>query len=79
MLYGAVAASISLAVVWGLFKIASSTLQASSLGLLDIGYANRYFSNHLFQILTIQILVGILIGAASSGIATRRYLRLNRQ
>jgi cell division transport system permease protein len=78
MLYGAVAASISLAVVWGLFRIASSTLQASSLGLLDIGYANRYFSNHLFEILTIQILVGILIGAASSGIATRRYLRINR-
>lgn len=79
MLYGAVAAVISLAVVWTLFRIASSTLQASSLGLLDIGYSSRYFSNHLFSILTIQILVGILIGAASSGIATRRYLRLNRQ
>jgi cell division transport system permease protein len=78
MLYGAVAAVISLAVVWTLFQIASSTLQASSLGLLDIGYSSRYFSDHLFSILTIQILVGILIGAASSGIATRRYLRLNR-
>jgi cell division transport system permease protein len=78
MLYGAVAAVISLAVVWTLFRIASSTLQASSLGLLDIGYSSRYFSDHLFSILTIQILVGILIGAASSGIATRRYLRLNR-
>jgi len=78
MLYGAVAAGISLIVVWTLFRIASSTLQASSLGLLDIGYSNRYFSDHLFSILTIQILVGILIGAASSGIATRRYLRLNR-
>ena len=79
MLYGAVAAVISLVVVWTLFRIASSTLQASSLGLLDIGYSSRYFSDHLFSILTIQILVGILIGAASSGIATRRYLRLNRQ
>jgi cell division transport system permease protein len=78
MLYGAVAASISLIIVWALFKVASSTLQASSLGLLDIGYASRYFSQHLFSILTIQITVGILIGAASSGIATRRYLRINR-
>jgi cell division transport system permease protein len=79
MLYGAVAAIISLVVVWALFQVASSTLQASSLGLLDIGYSSRYFSDHLISILTIQILVGILIGAASSGIATRRYLKLNRQ
>jgi cell division transport system permease protein len=79
MLYGAVAAIISLVVVWALFQVASSTLRASSLGLLDIGYSSRYFSDHLISILTIQILVGILIGAASSGIATRRYLKLNRQ
>jgi cell division transport system permease protein len=78
MLYGAVAAAISLIVVWGLFKIASSTLQASTLGLLDINFSNNYFSRHMVSILTIQILVGILIGAASSGIATRRYLRINR-
>jgi len=79
MLYGAVAAIISLTICWALFRVASSTLQASSLGLLDIGYSSRYFSDHLFSILTIQILVGILIGAASSTIAARRYLRLNRQ
>ncbi len=78
MLYGAVAAGISLIVCWSLFRVASSTLQASSLGLLDISYASHYFSKHLFVILTTQILVGILIGAASSGIATRRYLKLNR-
>lgn len=78
MLYGAVAAAISLVVCWSLFKVASSTLQASSLGLLDIGYSSKYFTDHLWQILTIQILVGILIGAASSGIATRRYLKINR-
>ena len=79
MLYGAVAASISLLTCWALFKVASSTLQASSLGLLDIGYSNNYFSRNLLTILTIQILVGILIGAASSSVATRRYLRVNRQ
>ena len=75
MLYGAVAASISLVIVWALFKVASSTLQASSLGLLDIGFSSDYFNKHLVSILTIQILVGILIGAASSAIATRRYLK----
>jgi cell division transport system permease protein len=75
MLYGAVAAAISLIVCWSLFKVASSTLQASSLGLLDITYSSNYFNDHLISILTIQIVVGILIGAASSLIATRRYLR----
>lgn len=78
MLYGAVAAAISLAVCWALFRVASSTLQASSLGLLDISYSSNYFSKHAASILTIQILVGILIGAASSLIATRRYLKFNR-
>jgi len=78
MLYGAVAAAISLVICWTLFRVASSTLQASSLGLLDISYSSRYFSDHLFSILSIQLLVGILIGAASSAVATRRYLKLNR-
>lgn len=78
MLYGAVAAAVSLIVVWTLFRVASSTLQASSLGLLDIGYSSNYFSHHFWQILIIQIVVGILIGAASSAIATRRYLRFHR-
>lgn len=78
MLYGAVAAMISLIVCWSLFRVASSTLQASSLGLLDIGFSSDYFSRHFVSILTIQLLVGILIGAASSLIATRRYLKLNR-
>ena len=76
MLYGAVAAAISLIVCSALFALASTTLEASSLGLLDITYASTYFKDHLWQILTIQILAGIIIGAASSGIATRRYLRL---
>jgi cell division transport system permease protein len=77
MLYGAVAAILSLIVVGGLFAVASQTLQASSLGLLDIGYSSDYFRKNLVIILTGQILVGILIGAASSAIATRRYLKLN--
>ena len=78
MLYGAVAAAISLIICAGLFAVASSTLQASSFGLLDISYSNHYFRQHLGAILTIQLMVGIIIGAASSAIATRRYLKLNR-
>jgi cell division transport system permease protein len=76
MLYGAVAAAISLAICGGLFAIASSTLEASSLGLLDISYSSEYFTDHLWLILTVQMVVGIIIGAASSAIATRRYLKL---
>jgi cell division transport system permease protein len=78
MIYGFVAGVLSVLVVAALFAIASQTLQASSFGLLDISYANKYFTNRLWQILTIQILAGILIGAASSMIATRRYLKHNR-
>jgi len=76
MLYGAVAAAISLLICGGLFVISSQTLEASSLGLLDIGYSSHYFSDHLWLILTVQLLVGIMIGAASSAVATRRYLKL---
>lgn len=78
MLYGVVAAVISVAVCAALFAVASSTLQASSLGLLDISYANEYFTSNLPLIIVIQLAAGIIIGAASSAIATRRYLKLNR-
>lgn len=78
MLYGLVAALLSLGAVAGLFAVAAQTLQASSLGLLDINYSNRYFSDRLWSILTIQIAAGIIIGAVSSLIATRRYLKHHR-
>ena len=76
MLYGVVAAAISLAICGALFAVASSTLQASALGLLDIKFSGEYFRNNLWLILTTQILAGIIIGAASSAIAARRYLKL---
>lgn len=75
MLYGLIAAVISLLICNGLFSVSSSAFEASSLGLLDISYANRYFVGHYWLILTGQIAVGILIGAASSYFATRRYLK----
>lgn len=76
IIYGVVAAAISLAVCAALFKIASSTLQASTFGLLDIKYANDYFTKNLWLILAVQTGAGIIIGATFSAIATRRYLRL---
>ncbi|OGL37769.1 hypothetical protein A3B63_03300, partial [Candidatus Saccharibacteria bacterium RIFCSPLOWO2_01_FULL_49_22] len=76
ILYGIVAAAFSLLVCAALFAVASSTLQASSLGLLDIKYSGEYFKNNLLLILSLQLLAGIIIGAASSAIATRRYLKL---
>lgn len=78
MIYGVVAALLSVSLCWTLFKIASSTLQASSFGLLDITYASRFFSAHFWAILGTQVGIGIIIGAVSSAIATRRYLRLNK-
>ena len=78
ILYGIVAAGFSIMVCAALFAVASSTLQASSLGLLDIKYSGDYFKDNLFAILSLQLLAGIIIGAVSSMIATRRYLKLNR-
>src|SRR3989338_325856 len=75
ILYGIVAAGFSIIVCAALFAVASSTLQASSLGLLDIKYSGEYFKDNLFLILILQLLAGIIIGAASSAIATRRYLK----
>ena len=75
VLYGIISASISVVALNALFAAASSTLQASSLGLLDINYSYQYFSNHFWLFLTVQIGIGILIGAVSSLIATRRYLK----
>jgi len=75
-IFGFVAAIISVGIVNFLFVTASSTLQATTLGLLNIGYASTYFDAHFWQFLTLQILIGIMIGTVSSAIATRRYLKL---
>lgn len=75
IVYGIFSAILSVVIIKVLFMLASSALQASSLGLLDINYASTYFNGHLWQLLTIQLAVGILIGAASSVVATQRYLK----
>jgi cell division transport system permease protein len=75
ILYGAISGLASVLIIDLLFVGSASALQASSLGLLDIGYANHFFRIHFWLLLTLQLTIGILIGAASSIIATRRYLK----
>ncbi len=75
VLYGVIAAIVSVALCSSLFEISSSAFGASSLGLLDIGFASQYFADNFWIILGIQLTIGILIGGVSSFVATRRYLK----
>jgi cell division transport system permease protein len=74
-IYGILSAVFSVLIVNSAFLASSNALQASSLGLLDINYANQYFDAHFWQFLGIQLMLGIVLGAVSSTIATRRYLK----
>jgi cell division transport system permease protein len=75
VIYGILSATISVLIINSAFVASSSALQASSLGLLDIQYASNFFSSHFLWFLTLQLAIGMIIGAASSTIATRRYLK----
>jgi cell division transport system permease protein len=75
VIYGIIAALVSVSLCETLFSVSANAFDASSLGLLDITFANDYFAKHFWIILTAQLAIGILIGAVSSYIATRRYLK----
>lgn len=75
VLYGIIAAAISVALCNSLFVVSARSFEASSFGLLDITYANNFFASNFWKILGAQMLIGIVIGVASSLIATRRYLK----
>jgi cell division transport system permease protein len=75
VIYGVISAVISILIVNALFITASSSLQATSLGLLDISYSQQFFQAYYWRLLLMQLALGILIGAASSIIATQRYLK----
>lgn len=75
VIYGVLSAIFSVLIINAIFVTASSSLQATSFGLLDISYSQKFFENHYWALLTIQLALGIFIGAASSVIATRRYLK----
>jgi len=74
MCYGIFAAIIASFLVDAVFVGSSSALEASSLGLLDINYSHTYFVHHFWILLTLELAIGIIIGAVSSVIATRKYL-----
>lgn len=75
-IYGVLSAGLSVFIIYAIFVAASKDLQASALGLLDIKYANSYLNSHFWQLLAIQLMLGIVLGAVSSYIATHRYLKL---
>ncbi len=75
IIYGVLSAVISILIINALFITASSSLQATSLGLLDISYSQEFFQTYFWRLLLMQLTLGILIGAVSSIIATRRYLK----
>jgi cell division transport system permease protein len=75
IIYGILSAVVSILIINALFITASSSLQATSFGLLDISYSQDYFQKYYWHLLLMQLTLGILIGAASSVIATRRYLK----
>lgn len=75
VMYGIIAAMISVVICNALFVVSSAAFEASSLGVLDINFASTFFRENYWLILTVQLAIGILIGAASSAIATRRYLK----
>ena len=74
-IYGILSAVISILIINSAFVASSTALQASSLGLLDIGYASDFFGKNFWKLLAMQLMVGIVIGTVSSVIATRRYLK----
>ncbi len=75
VIYGVISALLSVFLLNTLFAVSAAAFDASSLGLLDIKFADRYFKDHFVIILFSQLAIGILIGAASSIIATQRYLK----
>lgn len=74
-IYGILSAVFSILIVNSVFLASSGALQATSLGLLDINYANEYFDAHFWQLFALQLVLGIVLGAVSAAIATRRYLK----
>jgi cell division transport system permease protein len=73
--YGIAAAIISVSLCNAIFGFASVGLGTSTFGVFDVNYAKEYLADHFWIILASQLGLGILIGAASSTIATRRYLK----
>ncbi len=76
MIYGIVSAVASLSLCNALFVVQEQAFDASSLGLLDLKFANQYFSDNFLIFLGMQLAAGIGIGVISALIATARYLKV---
>lgn len=75
MIYGIVAAVISLTLTNAFFVVQAQAFDANNFGLLDVKYANQYYSDHFLLFLVMQLVAGMAIGAISALIATKRYLK----
>jgi cell division transport system permease protein len=75
IIYGLISATISLTFVEIMFTTVSNNLQASSFGLLNISYSQYYFKHYFVSLLFVIVGLGIIIGAGSALVATRRYLK----
>lgn len=75
IMYGLLSGIASMLIVRALFLVSAKAFEASSLGLLDINFSNKYFISHYWILLAMQLGVGVFIGATSSFIATSRYLK----
>lgn len=73
--YGVISAILSVVLCQAIFTVQASAFDANTLGLLDIRFASTYFAENFWVILGTALVLGILIGAVSSTIATRRYLK----
>lgn len=76
IIYGIIAGLVSVTIVESILNATKfATDGSTTLLVFDINLATDYFDKHFWLILTAQLGLGILIGAASSLIATRRYLK----
>jgi cell division transport system permease protein len=75
VLYGLISAIISVSLCNAIFGFGSVSLSTSTFGVFDLEFARKYLADNFFILLAAQLGLGILIGAASSIIATRRYLK----
>ncbi len=75
IMYGVVSGVLSIVILHALFTVTASAFEATTVGFLDINYSNQYFASHYWLFVALQIGVGVFIGALSSLIATRRYLK----
>ena len=73
ILYGLIAATISLIILYPVTKITSPKIETYFQGYsLNL---SQYFVSHLWQIIALQILAGVLLGVISSFIAVSKYLK----